>query len=275
MRRWSEKIVLIVMIGIGIFASALDLLFNLGLISADERISQAIPGITLFILATITIFLLLELDQLEQLDKMAKHLSSLDVDAVAKTLLKNRYAGIYQVHPNFNNSIFEELISAKDTHLIRILQSWIPNLDAFQDELYQAVCNGARVEILLLQPRSQIARLRGASVNRSVESEIRSNLRSLSALYDRLPTELKNNLKVKTYSALLSFSIYQVNNTYTVSFFPQGKLAINTLQLEIQGSDSDFGKLMESEFSALWQNDVSNPPLTLENNEWETDLITG
>jgi len=269
MRQIAERIILIAMIGMSVVVAGADLL---GL--TDNQLHDRVPSIILIMLATITVFLLFELERLQLLEKMTEHLSQLDIEAAAKALFKKRYAGIYAVHSGFDNEKFKGMIKAPEVKTIRILQSWIPSFDGFSEELYQAICDGSQVEILVVHPRSQIAKLRGAAVAKAVDNEIRSNLTNLSSIYSRLPMHLRGNLRVKKYSALLSLAVYQVDDTFLISFFVQKKLAVNTLQLEVHGYGTEFALLAIEEFTNLWSDDVNNPLLSLEGQEWITDLYT-
>lgn len=214
-----------------------------------------LPKITLLILSTVTLFLLMEFDRLKVLDNINTQISRLDIDGIEGQLRRERYEGVNKVHRRFPEEAFVGLVRAARRE-VAILQTWIPNLDEFDDELTRAITERRiEVRILLLHPSSLVAELRHEALQTGEparEVDVRGSLRILKSVYDAVPRELRHKLQVRVYNSLPSIAVYKTDERYLVSSFLHGKLAINSTQTEIDGSDTVMGQEAQEELDKLW-----------------------
>ncbi|MEO3868864.1 hypothetical protein ABGB18_08550 [Nonomuraea sp. B12E4] len=244
--------------GIGIsLAGLLGLLDNVAL-------GGALPKITLLILSTVVVYLLLELGRLRVVDDIHDVVRRLDTDAIVRDRLRDHYGGVARVHRGFPGQVFAEHLRAARSE-VRILQTWIPNLQNFQQELEDAIVHRRiRVRVLLLHPTSPVALLRdealaghrepAAEVN--VRESVEHCLETFSKIHARLG-EHRELLQVHVYNSLPSVAVYQADERYFVSFFLHGKLAIDSSQIEVAGSDTGMGRDVRHELDKIW--DISHP----------------
>lgn len=215
----------------------------------------ALPKITLLILSTVTLFLLMEFDRLKVLDSVHAKISDLNVDGLG-ALRRQRYLGAVQVHSVFPETDFLELVKAARREVF-ILQTWIPNLSRFQDELREAIVERqVEVRILLLHPSSLVADLRDQALRRTerpaASVDVNASLEILRSVHGFLPPELRGKLRVRVYSSLPSIAVYRTDERYLVSSFLHGRLAIQSTQIEIGGSDTVMGREVQGELDKLW-----------------------
>src|SRR2546423_8450900 len=158
MRHRAERIGLALMAVLGIVVLVLDLMGWLDKLAPGETI----PKITLLVLSTVTIFLLLEVERFQALDKLDSRLALLDIDAKARQLKDKQYAGLVKVHEDLADMVFCDYVRSART--VTILNTWIPNLSALRGALVKAANRDAEVRILLLDPDSAAAKLRSAAL---------------------------------------------------------------------------------------------------------------
>lgn len=158
---------------------------------------------------------------------------------------------------------------------IRILNTWMPNLDSLTDPLIQTLQQGATAKFLLLHPKSPIAELRNQALEPApmpvlkerVQRGVEENLDNLSYIAKHLPDRQRGQLQVRLFHSLPAISIYQVDQFCLAGIYFHGQLAINSPQLEIN-LDSFLGQQIDKEFNILWS---IGPPL--ENlHEWRPTM---
>ncbi|MGW5849206.1 hypothetical protein ACWFQ8_14855 [Streptomyces sp. NPDC055254] len=229
-----------------------------------------LPKITLLILSTVSLFLLMEVDRLKVLDNINTQISKLDIDGLAGGLQRGRYGGLVQVHPRFPDATFKELLRGA-RHQVAVLQTWIPNLDRFQDDLRAALTERhVEVRILLLHPKSPVAGLRDEALRtgrRAGAVDVEGNLEALRSVHERLAPGDRARLQVRVYNSLPSTAVYKTDERYLVSSFLHGRLAINSTQTEIDGSDTVLGEEIQQELDILW--DIGAP---VDLNNWRTSI---
>ncbi|MFD9903395.1 hypothetical protein [Streptomyces sp. NPDC059063] len=256
MRYRAERIALAVMAAAGILVVLADLLGWLDALAPGSTL----PKVTLLILSTVTLFLLLEFDRLRVLDDVHAQLSKLNIDAIAHKFKEEHYAGVVRVHPRFPEARFTELLDGA-TRDVAILQTWIPNLDAFDRELRKAVVERqVHARVLLLHPSSPVAGLRSEAL-RTVrdparDGDVRVNilqcLSTLASLVQDAPDEARARLEVRVYNSLPSVAVYKADEHYLVSSFLHGRLAIRSTQMEIDGCGTVMGREVQQEVDTLW-----------------------
>jgi len=255
MRHRAEQIALVAMSATGILVLVADLLGWLdGLVDSD-----ALPKVTLLILSTVTVFLLLELERLKVLDNVEAQLSKLDIDAVARELKHQHYSGVVQVHLRFPEDTFTDLVRTANNE-IAILQTWIPNLQRFEWALREAII-GRRVDVrvLLLHPSSPVARLREEALRRdpALAEDVKANVERCLSIFESLAADVpkrdQSRLQVRLYNSLPSIAVYKADEHYLVSSFLHGQLAIDSAQLQVDGSGTAVGEQVEHELATLWR----------------------
>ncbi|MFI0448438.1 hypothetical protein [Actinomadura sp. 6N118] len=220
----------------------------------------ALPKVTLLILSTVTLFLLMEVDRLKVLDNVNAQLSKLDIEGIALERKQRHYGGVIQVHHRFPEAVFSRYLEAATTEVM-ILQTWIPNLRLFVDELGAAIKDReVQVRVLILHPSSPVARLRDEALSQfrdpelsgDVGASVRQCLAKLAELHTNLGED-GERLKVRVYNSLPSIAVYKAGERYLVSSFLHGQLAIDSIQVEVDGSDTAMGQEVQRELDMLWR----------------------
>jgi hypothetical protein len=94
---------------------------------------------------------------------------------------------IYQPNQRFDK-VLEEM--SKATTTIRILSTWIPNLEAMQRAIVEAAKRGCKIQVLLLHPDSEAAKLRAADLNCKKKDYVQNQIRNC---WDQLQHTLEQN----------------------------------------------------------------------------------
>jgi hypothetical protein len=165
----------------------------------------------------------------------------------------------------------EDVRKASDQ--VRILDTWtcLINEDEyrkdFEPALKEAIRNGAKVEILLIEPDSEGARQRAAELEDSgidVIEEIRRCLRRFGRLQQEVEEEITNSgdgqkhLEIKLYNASPSIYLHWCDDQTYWSFFSVNKRADKTPQLEVPIS-AHLGRYLAHRFDELWEDDDTRP----------------
>lgn len=187
-------------------------------------------------------------------------------------------AVITHVYQRFPTDIFCQLIAQGKE--IRILNTWIPNLNNMIEPLIEALQKEATVRILLLYPRSLVAELRNEALEtaprpvlrESVQKGVEDNLAVLHYISRHLNDRQRKQLQVRIYHSLPSISIYQVDQFCLMGLYFHGHLAINSPQSEVN-IHSFFGKRIDEEFFTLWS--IAHAIHDWENWRLELDLLSG
>jgi hypothetical protein len=270
MRHRAERIGLALMAFLGFVVVVLDLLGWLDRFAPGETI----PKISLLVLSTVTIVLLLEVERFQALDKLDSRLALLDIDETARRLKDKQYAGLVKVHEDLADAVFCDYVRTAKT--VTILNTWIPNLSALRGALVKAANRDAEVRILLLDPDSDVAKLRSAALQAGsrkgpkdrVKTGVRNCLAELASARQQIAEPYRDRLRVKLYNSLPSISVYRADGHYLVGMFLHGELAVNLPQFEVDGGNSLLAQWAQGELDTLW--DKIGRDLDLDN--WEDDL---
>ncbi len=185
---------------------------------------------------------------------------------------------ISHVYQRFPTDIFCEYL--EQGREIRILNTWVPNLNNFVDLLIEALYRDASVRILLLYPRSMVAELRNEAIEtspypvlrESVQQGFDDNCSVLQYVSRHLNERQRKQFQVRVFHSLPSISIYQVDQFCLMGIYFHGHLAVNSPQSEIN-MRSFFGKRIDAEFNTLWS--IGHPIVDWENWRLEVDLLSG
>jgi hypothetical protein len=184
-------------------------------------------------------------------------------------------AGIVRVHKNLDYQLLVDCMTDADE--IMILNTWIPGLDILADALIEAITQDTYVSILMLHPDSHIAQLRSQALQAStqarfredrVQPEVRHCLEVLAAISRAVSGDCRRNLRVRLYHSLPSISVYNIDDRAFFSVFLHGHLAINSVQIEVQGQDSLMGRLVFRELETLWKMGYE----VKEMEQWQSEL---
>ncbi|HEX6473016.1 MAG TPA: hypothetical protein VF069_28255 [Streptosporangiaceae bacterium] len=254
-RHWTERILLALMATAGLAVALTDLFGLLDKLS----LSTTIPKITLLVLSTVTLFLLLEIDRLKQLDGVSALLSKLDINAIARDLKHQHYGGAMQVHPRFPEDLFNACVKSAERE-VTILQTWIPNLQGLEAALEDAIQREVLVRVLLLNPTSLAVGLRTEALrplqNPSRAPDARAGVEECLSIFESIYTNsaaARKWLRVRVYNSLPAVAVYRSDHHYFVSSFWHGVLAINSPQIEIDGTDTSMGQAVQRELDTLWE----------------------
>ncbi|MER7835120.1 hypothetical protein ABTY98_04195 [Streptomyces sp. NPDC096040] len=129
----------------------------------------------------------------------------------------------------------------------------------FSERLFRGVraatASGARVQILLLDPDSLAAILRGRELGEQsadIRRDIMRNLRTLDAFVRRLDDTSRHLLEVRLCSTSPGVTLYRWDERCLVSFLTVGRLSGEGVQLEV-AVRSPLGTFVEQRFDELWQ----------------------
>ncbi|MGW0522144.1 hypothetical protein [Crossiella sp. NPDC003009] len=263
LRRTFERTGLYTAACLSIAVAVADLAGWLDLIAPGGTIQK----ITLLVLGSMALVVTLEVDGFAKLDEI-----DAKVDAVRRAVAQGFEQGLVAVHPNLANEDYIRYV--KQARQVTILNTWIPNLQRLKESLGEALDRRAEVRILLLYPNSMVASLRDDALRArgrsNPEWNVRSGVRHNLGILKELVTEKRRragHLKVKVFNSLPSAAVYKADTHYYVSVFLHGQLAIESPQLEIQGSGSLLGRQFQQELDTLWEIGVEIDPL-----DWERDL---
>ncbi|HEX8629443.1 MAG TPA: hypothetical protein VF755_14860 [Catenuloplanes sp.] len=153
---------------------------------------------------------------------------------------------------------------ARSHSKVWVLETWTGLLEdahrpAFLDALTVALGNGVTVQILLLDPTSAAAHQRAEELDdAAVPGLITDNLRYLYEFRRTLDDNRRRLLDVRVYDASPSVQLYRWDDKAFVSFFPIGKRAYDTRQIETYLANP-LGEFAESRFDGLWSATTTYP----------------
>lgn len=196
-------------------------------------------------------------------------LAKLDIDTVAQQLKQENYLGVIRVHERFPETEFNAFVDGASQEVV-ILQTWMPNLEQLRQSLEKALVDQRiPVRIMLLHPSSPVAGLRDEALRRvrdpafavDVRASVQRCLAGLAELHASVPAENRELLRVRVYNSLPSISVHKVDEHFLVSSFLHRQLAIDSAQMEIDGSDTTMGRQVRQELDTLWDigHDVAFP----------------
>lgn len=174
---------------------------------------------------------------------------------------KVRMSGLKTIHrEKYYARVEERFRNAKRS--IRILQTWSGEFHALGSSLKQAAERGCDIRILLLQPDSEPAKLRGADLGHgetNVRKFIENDLAILNTLHAGLNKRVRDNLEVKLYKTSPVVAIHGYDDTNIVGTYWYGRHSQEGPQYEVvgrseSGSDDPFlAEVVNEHFNALWE----------------------
>lgn len=157
---------------------------------------------------------------------------------------------------SFKIDLFKEELLKGDT--IRLLNTWIANIEELVEPLTNAVRRGAKLHVLLLKPDSPLADARNKALEHGDKPFRREQVkegikRSVACIRDirNLGMARPGQVDLRFYDSLASFSIYQVDQKAFVGFYFHGRVGIALPQI-LTLTTSKFGEEIKREFEELW-----------------------
>lgn len=228
-----------------------------------------LSGRTLALLATFFVLsagmLLIALGATEFRQSLGLNLASEFIGAFVviyalNPLLQRAQHGRVREHRRLDFDLYTDRVLAA-SH-VRILHSFSRLfLEPFNERFLRAtdavLARGGRVQVLLLHPDSAAARQRTTELGgRDVAREVRRNLQVLGAHWSSLDGHVRPQFEVRLYTAAPSVLFYQWDGKLLTSFYPVGKLAGDSTQLEVS-SESPLGYFVTERFDELWRDSTS------------------
>lgn len=163
-------------------------------------------------------------------------------------------SGIKEIHSTLPQDMIVD-ITSKATTRVRILQTWIPDLQVFEMAIANAAHSGAEFQILILNPDSSFAYQRaldlGYKDGNIGKQSIRTNILDL----ERITTShsISEKIEVRIYNQLPSVHMYSVDEISFVGFFWHGVPSKLGYGFEVVGSESGIGLKLHQEFDRIWK----------------------
>jgi hypothetical protein len=149
-------------------------------------------------------------------------------------------------------------IAAASEH-VRILQSWIPDMQPFMACIAEAVGHGAAVEILILHPESAAASMRLKSLEIEEPEYPSYHARKLMRDLRRLESlSFDSGGIVRTCTAGPVAQLYGTEEHLWMGLFWPGQFSMQAPQMEVSVKESALGRELSRHFDELW---ASSPPL--------------
>ena len=175
---------------------------------------------------------------------------------VLNPLFKDLQTASIVEHARLDPGALVETIS-RGRERVAILETWTglledPYRDRFVASLRTALSNQAVVRILLLDPDSEGALLRGKELRqRDVPLAIMGNLYRLARLRAELNDDMRSRLRVRLYDASPSVQMYRCDNRAFIAFFPIDQSTYDAQQIETL-MNTPIGEFVQGRFDELW-----------------------
>lgn len=163
-----------------------------------------------------------------------------------------------RVYSSFPYGLVDELFAAARKR-IRILQTWIPDIHPFMPGIQQALHNGVKLEILVLDPRCEAASLRLQGIGVPRKNYMVLHLAKLMIDLERLQAPAHGAWKVRLHSFPHSIQMYGTEDSTIMGFYWNLGFSMQGPQIWVSTHNSTIGETAWSEFDHLWSraNNVS------------------
>jgi hypothetical protein len=172
-------------------------------------------------------------------------------------------AGLTGVPEGFPADLIIQGVS-QAREVVKISTTWIHRMPNLEAALAKAVANNCKVEIMLLDPKSEAARLRSRDLEfadpEAVPEYIKGTLNWLGKMIARDPVTGKSP-SIRTYDTVPTFLMYLFDDTLVYCPVLHGnKLACARRQFVVTGKETELYKTMEEQFALLAGRSVDYPP---------------
>jgi Domain of unknown function (DUF5919) len=194
-------------------------------------------------------------NRLQQLDKFdAADLKGIH-EGLNSDLLKEKFSNVIEKAQSNRGD------DSTPPPTVRILDTWT-DLGGWGiwNHIEEAASNGCRVEMLLLDPRSDHVKYRAEAMDNSadfVKGQILEELQTLRRLSFRLQESDNRNLEVKVYDAAPTNHIYDFDGTMLIGLYWRKSPSYSGPQIEIvaeheRSSETELVRRIHEQFDDLW-----------------------
>jgi hypothetical protein len=190
----------------------------------------------------------------ELLNRLERRLSDSLVHRVFQARQVRDLAGVTDVSEKLSVESLSEQIS--QAHNIRIMQTWIPFLYEIVPSISRALADHRKVELLLLNPESNLAVRRSKAMGYSnleqVSDYIVANLKEIKFNIVDDTTVDSKTLEVRLYDTLPIACIYQLDARIIFSLFLEKQRAHQTPHFVIAQQNTWLYTALKSYMDAVW-----------------------
>jgi transcriptional regulator with XRE-family HTH domain len=172
-----------------------------------------------------------------------------------------------RVYRSFPYTAVDELFSTARQR-IRILQTWIADINPFMPGIQKALSSGAQLEILVLDPRCAAASLRLQNLEISRETYPVLQLAKLMIDLERLQITTEGTWKVRTHRFSNSIPMYATERTTILGFYWNLGFSMQGPQVEASTQHSAIGEMAWREFDYLWSSGLSVSAADVDLENW-------
>ncbi len=173
---------------------------------------------------------------------------------VARIKKRNaRFGGISKFYPSLPNDLLREKV-AKARRIIRIMTIWTARWELIAESLDTALHNGARLEILLLDPTNSVAAQRDKDLGKPTgytAGRIRDNVLTLRDFAQSHP-DVADRITLKLFNAIPSRVLYLVDETILIGTHSIGKLSADAPHILAFGEETPLYQNLNQHFLDLW-----------------------
>lgn len=168
---------------------------------------------------------------------------------------------LYFEHGQLNARVHEqnptpEICAAfgEATKHIVLFNGWIPDFDGLHQGLRKAIQGGAKVRVLLANPRSTYLLTRAAEIGindpKQQPSYVQINLDDICKFIDSINAGA--SVEVRLYDELLIAPVYATENEMYAGWFYKGRKAVTGPVVRVRGATSPLYTIMMESFTRVW-----------------------
>lgn len=244
--------------GVAIFIFGI---FAIGASIFDSDNTRLLLPVLFLAVSMILVSLVRNRDSLDTLENTTSTLQS-SIEKFNSLSISNVIdAGIFNAYNSFSQVGLDDFFD-RTNERIRILQTWFPTADPFPPAFIRAVKRGVFVDILLLDPASEVAKQRLRDFHRSEQSPL-PNL-SVETIYsvldrNRCPTD---KVTIRYYRNVPPFSMYAADDRMLMGFYWLYAGSTAGPNIEIRSESSIFSVYINRTFQHIWNGatDIDRPP---------------
>lgn len=169
-------------------------------------------------------------------------------------------SGIIDIHNRIPIDRLENVFGNSKKE-IKILQTWIPEVQSLQRHFRNVIQSQGQVRILLLDPNSVLAGYRNRNLGfdenkNQVSLKIEDTIETLKVFYRTLKDkdEKLGKFIIKVYDFPYSFCLYSGDSHSFTGWYWVNHLTSETCHLELINNQSELSNLMSEHFDYLWEN---------------------
>lgn len=159
----------------------------------------------------------------------------------------------------------------KSKKLIRILDTFLTEMENWQEAFSDAIRNGCHIHLLLAEPNSSCARLRSKSLKDvNVQHRVLGNLEQLESFCIKYP----NQFLVRLYDHLPGLNLFAYDDTMILGWFWRHKYAIHGTYMQLQKNNSALAKDADEHWQEMWNSSKPYSPTAIDTKIIGSESIT-